>query len=95
MNGKLTTLTILAIFLAASGCSIAQVDHEESTPAFGSSVRMAVQNQILNPLPAGTEPVRGADGKYTQAVVEKYQKGPKPDAKRKDTSVVDIILGGK
>lgn len=95
MNIRLTTLTVLLLFLATAGCSIAQVQHEESTPRFGSSVKMAVQDQTLNPLPAGTEPVRGMDGKYTQAVVDKYQKGPKPETKSKKTSVVDIIMGGK
>ncbi|KAB1441828.1 hypothetical protein [Pseudodesulfovibrio senegalensis] len=95
MTTRLMTLTILSLFLASGGCSIAQVQHEESTPRFGSSVKMAVQDQTLNPLPAGTEPVRGMDGKYTQAVVEKYQSGPKPETKSTNTSVADIIIGGK
>lgn len=90
-------MSILTLFLATQGCSPAQVQHRESTPAFGSSVRMAMENQILNPMPAGTEPVRGMDGKYAQKVIEKYQKGPtaEPQQSSSKESLVDIVVGGK
>ncbi|WP_147819691.1 hypothetical protein [Salidesulfovibrio onnuriiensis] len=88
---------ILTILFLASGCHLAQVEHAESTAPFGSSTRLAVDQQILNPMPAGTEPVRGMDGKYAQTVMEKYQKGPssQPQKSSNKESLVDVIVGGK
>ncbi len=85
----------MMMFLA-SGCRAMLVEHHESTVPQGSSVHMAVENQILNPMPAGTEPVRGMDGKYAQSVIEKYQKGPtsEPQKSSSKESLVDVIVGG-
>lgn len=91
----LVLLSVTMIFLA-SGCQAIQVEHFESTVPYGSSVQMAVQNQILNPMPAGTEPVRGMDGRYAQSIIEKYQKGPtaEPQQSSNKESLVDVIVGG-
>ncbi len=71
---------IIGIMLQA-GCSVVQIQHEESTIPFGAAARLAVSQQTLNP-EAGTDaPVVGLDGVYANTVAEKYQEGPKTDAK--------------
>lgn len=40
---------------------------------FGSSVRMAVENQKLNPAPADDTPPTGLDGSYASGMVRTYQ----------------------
>ncbi|GAB7024486.1 hypothetical protein [Salidesulfovibrio brasiliensis] len=80
----MTRITIITLFLAAAtltGCGGMQVEHTESTIPFGSSVSHAVEAQKLNPMPAGTDPVTGADGEYALKVLENYQKGPEPSSK--------------
>ncbi|MGL1862713.1 MAG: hypothetical protein OCC46_09360 [Pseudodesulfovibrio sp.] len=71
-------LAIACIMLQA-GCGT-MVQHEESTRPFGSSVRLAVQQQIYNP-EAGTDaPVVGLDGRYAAEVATTYQEGPRTEA---------------
>lgn len=65
---------MVAIMFQA-GCGT-MFDPESGTPAFGSSVRMAVAGQTVNP-EAGTDaPVTGLDGRYAEAVVKRYHAGP-------------------
>lgn len=90
----LILITVMTLFLAA-GCQLAQVKHTPSGAPFGSSVRLAVEQQILNPMPAGTEPVRGMDGKYAQSIIEKYQEGPSSEPQKSSSkeSIVGVIVG--
>lgn len=91
----MTRIAIIALFLAGSilpGCGTMQVEHAESTVPFGTSVSQAVEAQKLNPMPAGTEPVTGADGEYALKVLENYQKGPEP-SKQEGQSLFQKTLG--
>ncbi|QGY38850.1 hypothetical protein GM415_01410 [Pseudodesulfovibrio cashew] len=92
MRNMLITLIIIGI-AALAGCSIVQVQHEESTVAHGSSVKLAVQQQIYNPEAGGDAPVVGLDGRYAATVGDKYHEGPqtKPESGQ---SVSEIIIGG-
>lgn len=81
----------LILIMATSGCGIVQTEHEESTVAFGSSVRYAVRQQTLNPEAANDAPVTGLDGRYAAAIAKKYQEGPKTDAKD-GQSVSEVII---
>lgn len=85
-------LAILLIMLQA-GCS-PLITHEESTLPFGSSVKLAVSQQILNP-EAGTDaPVIGLDGRYAAEVAKKYQEGPKTKPES-GQSVSETIINSK
>ncbi|QJB55237.1 hypothetical protein [Pseudodesulfovibrio sp. zrk46] len=93
MKNMLIHLALIGIMLQA-GCSIAQVDHKESTLPFGSSVKLAISQQTLNP-EAGTDaPVVGIDGRYAQKVAEKYNEGPRTEAKD-GQSISGLIVESK
>lgn len=74
--------TGLVWIMLSAGCSMTQIEHEESTIPFGSSARLAVRQQILNPEAASDAPVVGLDGRYAAKIAEKHLEGPKtnPDA---------------
>lgn len=91
MNNLFIYLAIVCIMLQA-GCGLTQVQHEESTVAFGSSARMALHQQILNPEAGGDAPVVGLDGRYAAEVAKKYHEGPKTEAKD-GQSVSELIIG--
>jgi hypothetical protein len=62
---------------------------------FGTSVNLAISNQILNPeAEKNIEPVSGLDGEAAQAILEKYRKDfEKPPAPMPYT--LSIGTGGK
>ncbi|MDD3311551.1 hypothetical protein [Pseudodesulfovibrio sp.] len=83
----------LAIFgiMFQAGCG-AMVEREPTTPAFGSSVRLAVSQQIADPAPPSDAPVAFKDGRYAAAVARKYQEGPQ--SKPNDgMSISEIVIG--
>lgn len=83
----------LGLIMLTSGCG-PQIQHNESTRPFGSSARLAMQQQILNP-EAGTDaPVVGLDGRYAAEVAKTYQEGPQTEASD-GMSVSESIIGGK
>lgn len=92
MTRTISLITLL-IAVLSFGCTIAQVDHSESTIPFGTSVSHAVEAQKLNPLPAGTEPVTGADGEYALKVLDKYQEGPKTSTKEGESLFLQFLGG--
>lgn len=90
MQNMFVYFALTAIMLQA-GCGLTQIQHEESTIPFGSSVRLAVKQQTLNPEAGGDAPVVGLDGRYASKVAEKYHEGPK--TKSEDgQSISEIII---
>jgi len=83
---------IICIMLQA-GCAV-MIDHEESTVPFGSSTRLAIRQQTLNPEADSDAPVVGLDGRYAAKVAEKYNEGPRTDPKD-GQSVSEIVIGAK
>jgi len=96
MQNVLIYLAMIFIMLQA-GCSFGSRIGEPSpgAPEFGSSVRMAVASQIVNPEAGSDAPVVGIDGKYAAAVAKKYQDGPKEPKERQARSIFGIVDGGK
>ena len=74
MRNILIYIAMVGIMLQA-GCGT-MFEAERSTPPFGSSVRMAVAGQTVNPEAGGDAPVVGMDGEYAAAVTDRYRKGP-------------------
>ena len=90
MKNIIVYAAIVGIMLQA-GCGNL-ITHEETTPPFGSSARLAVSQQIADPTPPTDAPVAYKDGRYAAAVAEKYQEGPqtKPD---QGMSISEIVIG--
>lgn len=91
-NIIIVTAALLGL-LGQAGCGLL-VKHEESTLPFGSSVKLAMQQQIYNPEAGGDAPVVGQDGRYAATVAKKYQEGPQTKAET-GQSVSEIIIGTK
>ena len=91
---KAAMFIIVIGFLSQAGCSLVQVQHEESTVPFGSSVKLAIRQQTLNPEAGGDAPVVGLDGRYAATVADTYYEGPKTEAGT-GQSVSEIIIGTK
>ena len=89
MQNILIYLAMIGIMLQA-GCGT-MFQTAETTPPFGSSVRMAVASQTANP-EAGTDaPVVGLDGKYGAAMMDKYHEGPRPKEERDTGSIFGVV----
>lgn len=93
MKNLFIYLVIVGIMFQA-GCAMVQTEHTESTIPFGSSVKLAVSQQTLNPEAGGTAPVMGLDGRYAASVANKHYEGPKTKSE-KGQSVSEIIIGAK
>lgn len=67
---------------------------------WGLSVRMAVENQKLDPTPAGVRPVAGLDGVFAKNAMDAYRKSAEPDpaadkAREKPLDAILLMKGGK
>lgn len=94
MQNILIYLAMVFIMLQAGGCNtILHHADNSSTPAFGSSVRLAASEQTANPEAGNDAPVVGIDGKYSAAAVAKYQKGPKEKKERLTSSIFGVVDG--
>ncbi|OIQ50678.1 hypothetical protein BerOc1_02619 [Pseudodesulfovibrio hydrargyri] len=89
MRNILIYLAMVGIMLQA-GCGT-MFQSRESTPPFGSSVRMAVADQTANPEAGSDAPVVGLDGRYAAKVAEKYHDGPKKESERKFGSIFGVV----
>ena len=92
MNARTVTLVITLSALALLfGCGL-----EPSRPAldatWGLSVRMAVENQKLDPTPASDRAVVGLDGVYARNALEAYRKSSEPDPQGGKDKLPDAIL---
>ena len=90
MQNLFVYAALVAIMLQA-GCG-AIIEREPTTPPFGSSVRLAVSQQIYDTTPPSDAPVAFKDGRYAAVVAKKYQEGPqsKPDD---GMSISEIVIG--
>ncbi|MDP2847420.1 MAG: hypothetical protein Q8O35_04425 [Humidesulfovibrio sp.] len=93
---NMRTALILALLTAlAAGCA---AERPPLADTWGLSVRMAVENQKLDPAPASLEPVTGLDGAYVQGAMDAYRKSSTPDARQDTAKAIDTIVvtkGGK
>lgn len=92
MRNVLVYIAVIGI-MVQMGCS-PLTRHEESTAPFGSAVRQALNQQILNPGAGSDAPVVGLDGRYAATVGTTYQEGPKTEA-GEGQSVSEIIIEGR
>lgn len=95
MNARTATLfsTLSALALLA-GCGM-----EPTRPAldatWGMSVRMAVENQKLDPTPASDRPVAGLDGVFAKNALDGYRKSSEVDpqtGKAKEPKLDAILM---
>ncbi|MBU1040968.1 MAG: hypothetical protein KKF77_07725 [Proteobacteria bacterium] len=92
MNARtLTFIAALSALALLSGCGM-----EPTRPAldatWGMSVRMAVENQKLDPTPASDRAVVGLDGVYARNALEAYRKSSDPESKDSKDKLPDAIL---
>ena len=67
-------ILVLMLSITVSSCGILEDPLRDAPqPALGGSVRMALENQKLNPEPTPPVPVEGLDGEYAEGVVSKYR----------------------
>ena len=94
MQNILIYLAMVFIMLQAGGCnSILHHTENSNTPAFGSSVNLAVAEQTANPEAGGDAPVVGIDGKYAAAAAAKYQEGPREKKEALGSSIFGVVDG--
>jgi hypothetical protein len=99
MQNFLIYLAMVAIMLQAGGCTSflpeslnMSTETVETTPPFGSSVRMAVKSQTAFP-EAGQDdaPVVGLDGRYAAKAAENYNNGPRDKTERNRPSMFGVV----
>ncbi len=82
-----TMLMLLGIML----CCQTPLACSQAEP-MGRSVRMAIENQTLDPKPATDAPVEGLDGRYAMEVMKNQGKLERKGSQAKDLSGQDAIL---
>lgn len=87
---NLSVYVVMGLIIAQAGCS-PMIQHEESTRPFGSSVHLAIRQQIVNPEAGSDAPVVGLDGRYAASVAGTYQEGPKTKAEDGQSISEDIV----
>lgn len=95
MNARAT-----ALLLATAGLTLLAGCGFEATPpaldaTWGMSVRMAVENQKLDPTPASDRPVAGLDGVFAKNALDGYRKSSEVDSqtgKAKEPKMDAILL---
>ncbi|MEF2231454.1 MAG: hypothetical protein V3571_11045 [Pseudodesulfovibrio sp.] len=90
MRNLIVYAALVAIMLQA-GCG-AVIERDPTTPPFGSSVRLAVSQQVFDDTPPTDAPVAYKDGRYAAAVARKYQEGPQSEPD-KGMSISEIVIG--
>lgn len=70
----------LVIILLALGLGACAETKPPLADTWGLSVRMAVENQKLDPTPATDRPVVGLDGVYAKNSLDAYRKSSEPGA---------------
>lgn len=99
MQNFLIYLAIVGIMLQAGGCASVfpeslglSTETVETTPPFGSSVRMAVKSQTAYPEAGQTDtPVIGLDGRYAAKVAENYNNGPRDKTEQNRPSMFGVV----
>jgi hypothetical protein len=79
MNPRtLSIATALSALALIAGCGL-QPQRPALDATWGLSVRMAVENQKLDPTLGGDRPVAGLDGVYARNALEAYRKSSEAD----------------
>ena len=88
---EMTLAAALSALALLSGCGL-----ESSRPpldaTWGMSVRMAVENQKLNPAPVDDRAVVGLDGVYAKNALDAYRKSSEADPQGGKEKLPDAIL---
>ena len=86
-----TILVMVGAIVCVLSVVACQTRPTRLSPEFGSSVRMAVENQILNPnAPRSLDQVEGMDGKASLKILEQYHKSF--EGKRKQTERAGFVI---
>lgn len=94
MNTRtLSIATALSASLLLGGCGLGQ-SRPPLDATWGLSVRMAVENQKLDPGLGGDRPVTGQDGVFAKNALDAYRKGSEydPQAGKSRDPKYDAIL---
>ena len=92
MRKMLIVFTVFGLLVCAGCANVLLIQQEESTPAFGESVRSINMASKVNPEPADPVPVVGLDGQYAKTIMERYQDGP-PEDTPSSAKISDQIIG--
>ena len=88
---KTTLVMIGAIVCVLSVMACDKTRPTKLSPEFGSSAKLVVENQILNPnAPTSLDPVEGIDGKASLKILEQYHKSF--EGKRKQTERAGFVI---
>jgi uncharacterized lipoprotein YajG len=71
MNAKITALPALCAVALLAGCASPSPHLDQQ---FGSAVKAAAQQQVLNPATPATPLITGLDGKAAKSAYDNYQK---------------------
>ena len=86
-----TTLVMVGAIVCALSVMACQGRPTRLSPEFGSSARLLVENQILNPkAPTSLDPVEGMDGKASLKILEQYHKSF--EGKMKQTGRAGFVI---
>lgn len=92
MHARLAiVLFAAAAGLIASGCARAPREYPLAD-TWGTSVRMAVEAQKLDPAPKGDAPVAGLDGVFAKNAMDAYRKSAEPDPTGGKDKLPDAII---
>lgn len=91
-----TSLLLLAALSQLVACA-GESSREPLAQTWGLSVRMAVENQKLDPLPKGDQPVAGLDGVFAMGALDAYRKSAEPSVRDADSKIKPLqsIMGNK
>lgn len=91
----MTLRTAILLTLLGAACAASLSGCAETRPplaeTWGLSVRMAVENQKLDPTPGTDRAVTGLDGVYARNALETYRKSSEPDPQAKAKALETII----
>ncbi len=91
MNARIRiTLALLAMSLGAAAC--AGSSQPPLAETWGMSVRMAIENQKLDPTPKGDRPVTGLDGVFAKNAMDSYRKSAEPDGTGGQDKLPEAII---
>jgi hypothetical protein len=91
MNARILSITAFSTLALLAGCG-AEASRPPLDATWGLSVRMAVENQKLDPTPASDRPVVGLDGVFARNAMEAYRKSSEPDPQGGKDKFPDAIL---
>lgn len=86
-------LALLGLSVAAAAC--AGASRPPLADTWGLSVRMAIENQKLDPTPKGDRAVTGLDPVFARNGLEAYRKSAEPDANGGQDKLPEAIILSK